>query len=184
MYRPLPIKEMLEAFVYVDEAECWKNGFHMRGGLLRLSTGEIVLGSLTGDKRSRAVFGFKSRTIWHLSRAIYGLHFGDPENFMVDHRDGDHSHNRIGNLRLATNSQNQMNRKTARPGSASPYIGVVQRGLFWGAFSSEKGNPVHLGDFPTAFDAAVVRDNFVEKKYGEYATLNRDLFPIDFGVSE
>ena len=185
LYRNLPLQEMSEAFSYVDEAEAKIDiGFTMRGGLLRLSNDRIVLGTLTRDPRSRAMVGFGYRQVWQLSRVIWGLHNGDPKDSMVDHIDGDPSNNRISNLRLATSSQNQMNRKSSRPFSASPYIGVTRSGLFWLAFSSEKSSPIYLGSFGDPVSAARVRDNFVEKKYGEYATLNRDLFPIDFGASE
>lgn len=182
LYRILPLEEMSEAFSYVDEAEVKIGiGYTMRGGLLRLSNNQIVLGTLTRDPRSRALVGFGYRQVWQLSRVIWGLHNGDPGDLMVDHIDGDPSNNRIGNLRLATNSQNQMNRKSSRPFSASPYIGVTRQGLFWRAFSSDKSDPVHLGDFDNPIEAARVRDSFVEKKYGDYATLNRNLFPDDFG---
>src|SRR5208337_4201723 len=54
-------------------------------------------------------YAVRSKISMH--RAILGLGLGDPRK--VDHLDGNGLHNWRSNLRLATNSQNQMNRRKA-----------------------------------------------------------------------
>ena len=50
-------------------------------------------------------------------RIVWALHHGDPGVKQVDHVDRVRTHNKIGNLRLATNSLNQCN--------------VVRAGAYW-----------------------------------------------------
>lgn len=178
MIRPIPVSAFARGFVYVDEAESLIRGRFMRGGLLRLSTGRIVLGSLTADPRSRAMVGFDG-SVWPLARVIYAMHFGDPSpSELVDHEDRDPAHNRISNLRVVSNSQNQVNRKAARRGSASRYIGVTDHGdRGWGAYTSVAGKPIYLGVYRTEEEAARVRDAAVQVRFSGMATLNRDIFP-------
>ena len=59
-------------------------------------------------------------------RVIYFLNTGiDPEEKQVDHIDGNRLNNKITNLRLATNAQNQHNRKKSKNNTS----GVT--GVFW-----------------------------------------------------
>ena len=44
-------------------------------------------------------------------RLVWAWHYGDPKSFQIDHIDGDRRNDRIGNLRLATNSQNNAAKK-------------------------------------------------------------------------
>lgn len=57
-------------------------------------------------------------------RLAWLLHYGEWPTEMIDHANGIKSDNRLINLRVATNAQNQMN-KVARRSSASGFKGVV-----------------------------------------------------------
>lgn len=167
-------------FQYDDSAEQVVGDFLMRGSLIRRSTGKPVFGKLTDDPRSRALVGFGPKTLFYLHRLIWILHHGEPAaGLLVDHEDGDAGHNREGNLRLLTPSQNQMNRRRARKGAGVRYIGVCVHGGRFGAFISENSKPIYLGNFGTPEEAAKVRDDAVLAKYGSVARLNRDLFELD-----
>jgi hypothetical protein len=61
----------------------------------------------------------------------------------IDHRDGDPSNNRWGNLRLATQAQQQQN--LHRPRGANPYVGVYAVEKRYAARIDNR----HLGYYPT-----------------------------------
>ena len=73
---------------------------------------------------------------------------------MIDHINGIKNDNRIANLRLATNQENQQNRRA--PQKNNPYIGVCwHKGRqLWQAQIRVHGMPKHLGYFATAEDAS------------------------------
>lgn len=177
LFREVPVAALLEAYEYVEDAERAVNGYVMRGGLWHKRLRRMVMGTLTDSPTSSAQFGFQ-REVWFLHRAIFAMKNGSvPCDVLVDHRDRDRSHNRVGNLRASSPSQNQMNRGRSRSGSSVPYIGVCLRGNRFAAFVSEKSKPIYLGSFDTAEEAARVRDEKVQSLHGAYATLNSFIFP-------
>ena len=97
-----------------------------------------------------------------LHREILGLKPGDP---WVDHLNGDRLDNRRENLRLATPSQNGLNR--ARPGRAnrSGFIGVRKHSAGrWSAQVQVERKQHYLGLFDTPEEAAAAVAAFrVEK---------------------
>jgi len=89
---------------------------------------------------------------------------------MIDHRDGDSTNNRWGNLRRATASQNGANSRRPRR-NTSGYKGVSQsrRSGRWEAYIQKNRRRVHLGTFDTpeaAHDAYVAA---ARKLFGEFA---------------
>ncbi len=87
----------------------------------------------------------------------------------LDHINGDGLDNRVANLRVATNSQNQMNR---RPNHDHKYKGVSRvRGKFKAQLKFG-GRHVCLGSYRTEEDAALAYDRGAAQYFGEFARLN------------
>ena len=81
--------------------------------------------------------------LFSLHRLIWIFHNGDmPEGLEIDHENKPVWDNRITNIRVATTSQNQFNRKAKRKGSKGRYVGVVPSGKKFNAFSSLNGKPL------------------------------------------
>lgn len=88
----------------------------------------------------------------------------------VDHRDGDTLNNTRENLRLATNSQNQANRKLTSQNS-SGYKGVSwhkQHGK-WHSQLMVNGNRMSLGYYDDPAEAHRVYWEAAQKHFGEFA---------------
>lgn len=104
-------------------------------------------------------------------RVIWELHHGPiPEGTQVDHINGDRLDNRIENLRLVTQSQNQSNRKI----NSSNTSGV--KGVWWNAQCNKwqvsiqvRGERKHLGLYEDLELAELVANEAREKYHGEYA---------------
>jgi hypothetical protein len=92
----------------------------------------------------------------------------DPK-IMVDHIDGDGLNNRRSNLRIATNSQNQMNKNGW---SKSGYKGVSQFKNKWHASIRFDGKLHSLGNYDTPEQAALIYDKAAMKAFGAFAHLN------------
>lgn len=85
---------------------------------------------------------------------LHRLLMGYPEGFTVDHCDLDGLNNRRSNLRLASMSQNAMNRRK-RSDNSTGFKGVykAQKGSRWLAKVSANGENFYLGRFATAEEA-------------------------------
>jgi hypothetical protein len=92
----------------------------------------------------------------------------------VDHRNGDGLDNRRSNLRLATVSQNAMNKKRCRRPTVSGYKGVAWRHerSTWIARIYLDGRQIYLGQFGSAQEAARAYDAAARDLFGEFALLN------------
>lgn len=97
----------------------------------------------------------------------------------VDHRDGDGLNNRRENLRAATMTQNNQNRRASRT-AASRFKGVFTnsgftnsgRGLPWKAGIKVGARSIHLGYFGSEDDAARAYDAAAREHFGEWAAVN------------
>ncbi len=97
-----------------------------------------------------------------------------PEGAYIDHRNGDSLDNRRGNLRLATNAQNGMNRGM-QSNNTTGYKGVVLHkpsGRYRVMLSANK-RKVHVGYFDDITDAARAYNEAALLHHGEFARLNR-----------
>ena len=77
-----------------------------------------------------------------------------PDNFFIDHINGNKTDNRLCNLRLVTNGQNQQNRPAPK-NSSSGYRGVTwhKKANKWMSRICHNGKREMLGLFETAEEA-------------------------------
>lgn len=99
------------------------------------------------------------RLIW---KWFYGTEPGE-----IDHINGKRSDNRIGNLRIATRSQNIANSR-ARSDNRSGLKGVHKRKHTWRAIITRNGRSESLGEFGTAEEAHDAYRREAAKTHGEY----------------
>lgn len=113
-------------------------------------------------------YRMRGRTSLYMHRLILDA----PAGLLVDHVNGDGLDNRRCNIRLATASQNLMNRKST---SATGFRGVeptYRTAKPWRACLYEGKRRVHLGTFRTVIEAAAAYDRAASAKYGSFAMLN------------
>jgi hypothetical protein len=108
-----------------------------------------------------------------MSALVWIYHRGLPLPYHIDHKDGDPTNNRIGNLRAASKAQNAYNSKR-RADNTSGYKGAVfdkcQKGQKkWKARIHVNGRTVSLGCYGTAADAAKAYRRAAAKYAGEFA---------------
>jgi HNH endonuclease/AP2 domain len=89
---------------------------------------------------------------------------------MIDHRDGDGTNNRLNNLRPATRSQNNANRRRPRD-NTSGYKGVSlhRRPGKWLATIGRNGKRIYLGTFATPQEAHEAYRKEARKLFGKFA---------------
>ena len=87
------------------------------------SIGPVLLGLLKYDPETGEVTGVQKHTRpdgyvvlewpkghkYLAHRVIWAMHHGDPGSMQIDHRDNNPNNNRLGNLRVASQSQNNWN---------------------------------------------------------------------------
>jgi hypothetical protein len=122
----------------------------------------------TGHKYIRRTT--KTKTLVELLLHRYILN--PPNGFYVDHIDGNGLNNKISNLRICSNSQNQMNAKL-RKDNTSGY-----KGVHWDAWSQKwraeilaDGIHYRLGRFKTKEDAIDARLKAMVEHHGDFARL-------------
>jgi hypothetical protein len=94
-----------------------------------------------------------------------------PEGMFIDHVNGDQYDNRMENIRLATNSQNNWNQKK-RKDNTSGYKGVSRlKSGAWVALLKVSGKRIHVGLFRCPFSAYVAWVRAAKKHHGEFARL-------------
>lgn len=103
-------------------------------------------------------------------RIIWKLAYGSiPEDMQVDHINGDGFDNRLCNLRLATNQQNQFNRGADK---GKKFKGVRKYGKKFRAETTFNGELIYLGSFDSEIKAALEYDKKAKELHGEFARLN------------
>lgn len=120
--------------------------------------------------------GYPKAHIWNDERTkrrtieMHRLIMGEPAGLQVDHINGDPLDNRRENLRLATNAQNQMNRR--KTNGTSQFKGVSFYSGKWHAYIERDGIKRKLGTFTNEIDAAQVYDKNAKELFGAFARLN------------
>ncbi len=110
----------------------------------------------------------KNDPLTYMHRFIMSM--TDPA-ILVDHKDHNGLNNQIGNLRIATRSENMRNRRVKK-NSLTGYLGVVKFKNKWGAFIRMDGKNKYLGLFSSKEDAARAYDKAAFEHDGEFANLN------------
>lgn len=106
-----------------------------------------------------------------LHRELLAADLKGNEHLGVDHRDGDGLNNRRGNLRLATQPQNNANQRKAR-GTSSIFKGVSKYRGRWQATIKVNYHQRWLGAFDSEIEAARAYDDAAVLAFGEFASIN------------
>jgi hypothetical protein len=146
MNNKIPVAKVRSRFIY-------------REGLLIYKTGRYFMesaGTLRHDGRNQIMV---DKIFYLRSRLIWAYHNGDPAHMTVDHIDRDRANDRIDNLRLATQAEQNKN-LGANSRNTSGVNGVFwnERDGKWVAYICPNGSRnKHLGYFDSFEDAVAVR---------------------------
>ncbi len=135
---------------------------YRNGRRINIHMHRLVMQSALNAKRSSSVIPAKA-----------GIHNKLPCNLLIDHINGDGRDNRRANLRLATSTQNNYNRRiTSR--LTSKYKGVDYRPSkkAYRARITVNKKKIFLGYFKSEIDAAKAYDLAARKYHKEFAALN------------
>ena len=110
--------------------------------------------------------------VFQAHRIIWALAYGSiPTDRQVDHINGDGFDNRLCNLRLVTNRQNQLNRSADK---GRKFKGVYKKGTGFKAEITHEGERIYIGYFKSEIKAAIEYDKKARELHGKYARLNFD----------
>lgn len=140
------------------------------GGLRRKVS--VSRNTKRGDVVGRVTSGkYHSTTIkgkeFQIHRLVWLWHYGDLPDF-IDHKDGDPENNRIENLREATNSQNQYNKRMQKNNS-SGYKNVYRKGDKWSVQFRIEKKLKYFGAFEDILDADYAARCLRKVFHGEFA---------------
>ncbi|WP_332116048.1 HNH endonuclease [Azorhizobium caulinodans] len=94
-----------------------------------------------------------------------------PDRMEIDHINRDPGDNRLENLRLATSSQQKMNKRVqrnSRSGLKGAYYHACRSGMKWRSQIKVGGKLIFLGYFPTAEDAHEAYVAASKSYFGEF----------------
>jgi hypothetical protein len=105
-----------------------------------------------------------------IHRLVANAFIKNPSNKRcVDHIDNNKKNNHIHNLRFATLSENQMNRKQNNNNtSGQKGISWFKRDSKWHAYIKINGNKKHIGLYDNLDDAIKARQDKAKELFGEY----------------
>jgi hypothetical protein len=163
--KPLPALEVLqEYFEYNSETGIcyWKKS----------PAKNTKAWTVAGTKKSDYwVIRFQNSE-YQAHRIFWYLHFKeDPGEDFVDHIDRNKYNNRISNLRIANDEQNQMNLEKAKSNNKTGVLGVCwdKRAQRYKAYITVNKTKKNLGNYKTLEEAAAVRQAAVKQYFGDFA---------------
>lgn len=178
-YLPLPSLENLKYLFVLDDSS--PSGLRWANPTSRA----VKAGDVAGSVNNQGYWSVKikgrnykcHRIIYYLTTEI------DPIGLDIDHKFGDKQNNLL--IRQATRHQNNCNVKKRELHKGVPttskYKGValIKERNKWRAYISYNDKRIHLGVFSLEIDAAKAYDAAAIAYFGEFALINRALFPDD-----
>lgn len=164
-----PAEELRDKLSYDPETGIfiWKNKN------VRKKTADDQAGTIRKDGRRFISLGGVAKQIGAHRVAWVYMHGGIPEGMEVDHIDCDPSNNRISNLRLATSSQQKMNKRVQsnnRSGLKGAFYHACRKGKKWRSqIKTAEKKLVFLGYFDTALEAHEAYAQACIHYHGEFA---------------
>ena len=132
---------------------------------------QVKVGSVAGakNKSGHIMIGYAGRR-WYAHRLAWFLYYGEWPRTHIDHINGNPLDNRITNLRLATQSQNMMNKRKLSS-SRGKFKGITwhNRNKKWVAQIKKDGKNTYLGSFPSQEEAHAKYREVAQIKFGEFA---------------
>jgi hypothetical protein len=122
----------------------------------------IHLGYIKGKQKQKTIL---------LHRQLLGI--TDPKIF-ADHRDHNGLNNQRENLRVATNRQNQFNRKPDKTSKGKP-VSSIYKGVYWDKSNSKwrsqimaNGKRKSIGQFEDEYEAHLAYEKAAKEVHGEF----------------
>ena len=99
------------------------------------------------------------------------------DNMVIDHINNNPLDNRIINLRVCTQTQNQMNRQKRRRNTTSQYKGVcwLKQNKKWKAQICINNKRKHIGYYDTELEASIEYDKAAILHHGIYCNINHPI---------
>lgn len=166
-FKPLPPQELLHDLLRYDGMTgifYWRNP----------KAAWIKPGSVAGStKRNYRCIGIAGYGQLQAHRLAWIYEFGKLDEFQeIDHKDGNGMNNRMSNLRLATSSQQKMNRRIQynnRSGLKGAYYHACHKGKKWRSQIKFEGRILFLGYYHTPEEAHAAYRAAATHYFGEFA---------------